>query len=71
MLTLLKQVQAAERKHGAEAVADCIRNSIASNYQGPTLDKLDRMQTSSPKTNQQKNFSMLEEWMKEAKDEEE
>jgi DNA-binding transcriptional MocR family regulator len=38
--TVLNQVYKAQREYGSEAVIDCIRNSMASNYQGMILDSL-------------------------------
>ena len=40
LLNQLKQVQKYEKEYGGEAVADCIRGSMADGYQGMTLDKL-------------------------------
>lgn len=40
MKNLLNQIYTAQRDSGSEAVVECIRNSMASNYQGIILDRI-------------------------------
>jgi len=63
MKNLLNQIYNAQRDSGSEAVVECIRNSMASNYQGIILDRLKK--TPSRKDSQ----SSLEEWAEKMKQE--
>ena len=68
MQSLLNQVYKAEKEHGSEAVIERIRNSMASNYRGVTLDGLKTMKPTR-QTNQQKNLQMLAEYQKKLEEE--
>lgn len=50
---------------GEDAVVDCIRKSIANNYQGITWDKLDQMPRSGKMTTQERSMANLKKCMEE------
>lgn len=50
---------------GEDAVVDCIRKSIANNYQGITWDKLDQMPRSGKMTTQERSLANLKKCMEE------
>lgn len=69
MKPLLNKIYKAQKKYGSDAVVNCVLDSMASNYKGIILDKLDSTQ-SMKVTNQQRTKDILARAKKKAEEEE-
>lgn len=69
MKTLLNQIYKAQKEYGSEAVVNCVRDSMASNYKGIILDKLAKTQMRKA-TTQEKTNKIIADYAKQIQEEE-